>query len=667
VPTPPDDVVKITTSLIQLDVSVTDKKGRVITDLRPEELEVYENGKRQKLSGFSFVSAVREAEEAAPAGKQENRPVLPGKIKPEQVRRTIALVVDDLTLSFSSTYWVRKALKKFVDEQMREGDLVAIIRTGAGIGALQQFTSDKRQLYAAIERVRWNSAGAGKIGVFDPINAPPLAPSGDDQGAAADEETPDPSGDLDNFRQSVFATGTLGAISYVVRGMEQLPGRKSILLLSDGFSVIERSSNGMIGTGRVLDSLRFLVDQANRAAVVIYTLDARGLVVTGLSAEDNVRDRSFEEIDALISGRRDQIFDTQDGLVYLARETGGTALINNNDLSGGIRKILDDQSYYLVAYDPDDDVFDPRTRKFNKLEVKVTRPGVKVRYRSGFFGISDERMAPAVAAAQSLSTALASPFGASGITLHLNALFGSTGKSEAFLKTLLHIQAEDLGFTEQPDGTMQASFDLLALAYGDRGLPVDKVIKTFTITFQKEAYRKALEKGILYQTVFPIKKPGAYQLRVALRDHKTGNIGAANQFVEIPNLKKGRLTLSGIVLENVAAEGATGAGKNSASDTSKREFKQGTVLNYGLAIFNAKQPAGLASQIRIYRDGKPIYTGQPKPVTAAPAGEPAGSVGSFFIGRELTPGEYVLGVTVTETGGKKPRTATQFIDFEVVK
>ena len=87
VPTPPDDVVKITTSLIQLDVSVTDKKGRVITDLRPDEFEVYENGKRQKLSGFSFVSAVREVEVAAPAGKQEDRPVLPGKIKPGQVLR----------------------------------------------------------------------------------------------------------------------------------------------------------------------------------------------------------------------------------------------------------------------------------------------------------------------------------------------------------------------------------------------------------------------------------------------------------------------------------------------------------------------------------------------------------------------------------------------------
>src|SRR5918912_27660 len=81
-------------------------------------------------------------------------PVPPVRLRPEQVRRTIALVVDDLGLSFESTAFVRQALKKFVDQQLQPGDLVAIIRTAGGIGALQQFTSDKRQLYAAIESIR---------------------------------------------------------------------------------------------------------------------------------------------------------------------------------------------------------------------------------------------------------------------------------------------------------------------------------------------------------------------------------------------------------------------------------------------------------------------------------------------------------------------------------
>src|SRR4051812_1573660 len=145
-PTPPadDEVVKISTNLIQIDVSVTDSKGKVITDLKPEEVEVYENGHKQKITNFSFTSAARSQVVKVPAADKTAVPLPQQVLRPEQIRPTIALVVDDLSLSFTSADQTRRALRKFVDEQMQEGDLVAIIRTGAGIGALQQFTSDKR-------------------------------------------------------------------------------------------------------------------------------------------------------------------------------------------------------------------------------------------------------------------------------------------------------------------------------------------------------------------------------------------------------------------------------------------------------------------------------------------------------------------------------------------
>ena len=85
-----------------------------------------------------------------------------------------------------------------------------------------------------------------------------------------------------------------------------------------------------------------------------------------------------------------ELFDTQDGLSYLSRETGGFAVLNNNDLSGGVRRVLDDQSYYLVGYEPDSDTFDPAKRKFNTLSVKILRKGAIVRYRSGFFNVADK-------------------------------------------------------------------------------------------------------------------------------------------------------------------------------------------------------------------------------------------------------------------------------------
>ena len=172
IPVEDDDVIIISTNLIQVDVTVTDKKGKIVTDLKPEDFEIFENGEKQAITNFSFVSSAPETRSAAtpkPRKDQIGIPIPRAQIRPEQVRRTIALVVDDLGLSYESIYSVKRSLKKFVDEQMQPDDLVAIIRTGSGMGALQQFTSDKNVLYAAIEKVRWNPIGRAGISAFTPI------------------------------------------------------------------------------------------------------------------------------------------------------------------------------------------------------------------------------------------------------------------------------------------------------------------------------------------------------------------------------------------------------------------------------------------------------------------------------------------------------------------
>ncbi|MEP6788138.1 MAG: VWA domain-containing protein, partial [Acidobacteriota bacterium] len=236
-PKPPDDndVVKISTNLIQIDVSATDRSGKAVTDLRPDEVEIYENGKKQKITNFSFISSVKTIVEKPNPTDKNSPPVPQAVLRPEQIRRTVALVVDDLSLSFESAYQTQRALRKFVDEQMQDGDLVAIIRTGAGIGALQQFTSDKRLLYAAIDKVKWNPSGTGGLSAFAPIE-PPLPGATPDPGDTADGTTPkDGVQALEDFRSAVFATGTLGALKYIVTGMGELPGRKSVILFSDGF------------------------------------------------------------------------------------------------------------------------------------------------------------------------------------------------------------------------------------------------------------------------------------------------------------------------------------------------------------------------------------------------------------------------------------------------
>ncbi|HXH70251.1 MAG TPA: VWA domain-containing protein [Pyrinomonadaceae bacterium] len=500
-PADDDDVVKISTTLIQIDVTVTSRDGSVVRDLKPEDFEIYENGKKQETTNFSFVSTSDATRQTLVKSKEKDKlsiPLPPVAIKPEQVRRTIALVVDDLGLSFESVHQVRRALRKFVDEQMQPSDLVAVIRTGSGMGALQQFTSDKRQLYAAIESVKWNAQGRAGISAFAPLEATPLEQAQAAGANVSDEDVADEQKrikDFDSFREDIFSVGTLGAINFIVKGMGELPGRKSIMLFSDGFAIC--SPDNPDRCARILDSVRRLTDLSNRAAVAIYSFDARGLQTTGLTAADNTGGVSAERVTAINSSRSAQLFETQEGLAYLAKETGGRTFFNSNDINRGLDKALEDQKgYYLLGYQPDAETFDPKLQRFNKLQIKVSRKDTNVRYRSGFFGVSDEQIKkPAVqTASQQLTAALTSPFGVSDIALRLNTLYGNDTRQGNFVSSFLHVNAKDLKFTDEADGSKKAVFDVLAVSFGVNGTPDGQIAKTYTLTAKDENYRKLLNE-----------------------------------------------------------------------------------------------------------------------------------------------------------------------------
>lgn len=703
-PTPPvavdDDVVKISTNLIQLDVTVTDLKGNIVKDLKPEDFEIYENGQRQKVTGLAFVSNVNERieKDAAKPSKTDPTAVPPpvAELRPDQIRRSVALVVDDLALSFESAHFVRRALKKFVDEQMRDGDLVAIIRTGAGIGALQQFTSDKRILYAAIEKVVWNPMGRAGIGAFAPIRDGEKMPT-DGLTDEQIKERQDSENAREDFRTSTFTSGTFGALRYIVNGMSQLPGRKSVILFSDGFSLVERDEQGFTQASRLIDSLKLLIDNANRASVVFYTIDARGLQTAGFNADDDIRSETpgqlQERLQEVSSQRRGELFDTQSGLSYLARETGGFAILNNNDLAGGVRRVLEDQSYYLIGYEPDDETFDPKTRRYNKIEIKVPNRKVKVRYRSGFFNVVDRKIDTAASKAaktpaEQVNEALTSPFAVSDIALRLNTLFGS-GIKGAYIRAILHIDTKGMTFVDEPDGSKKAVFQILAVTFGDNGVPIDEKIEAYTAKIKAGEFDRVRSNGFLYNILLPVKKPGAYQFRVVVRDATAGKVGSASQFIDVPNLKKSRLTLSGIVLQNLSLDqwqrlsgsptsptqpaSENESSPNTYGDTSQRRFQRGTVLRYGFEVYNSrldgsKKPA-LSTRVRVYRDGKLLLDGrdQAVDVSGQTDAERWKVSGAVSLAKQMEAGDYILQVIVTDALAKeKQRIATQFVQFQVV-
>ena len=425
----------------------------------------------------------------------------------------------------------------------------------------------------------------------------------------------------------------------------------------------------------------------------------------GLTAADSTGGRSPDQLETQLSNRRNAAFETQQGLDFLAQQTGGIAIRNSNDLGSGIRRVMEDQKgYYLIGYRPDYATFDPKTgrRTFHKLSLKVTRPGkFNVRMRNGFLGRSDEdrQQAPRTLA-QQLVEALISPFGANGIHLQLTSLFGNDARAGSFMRSILHIDARDLTFTDEPNGRHKGVFDVLAITFGDNGVPVDQDGRTYTLTLSDDSYKRALRDGLVYSVTVPIKKPGAYQLRMSLRDASSERIGAASQFIEAPDLKKDRLAVSGIVMRgenpgkptspngpaaqpgaNPPANSTPGQSQegleqgNAEASPALRHFSRGMLMAYSFIIYNAHldkttNAPQLTTQVRLFRDGKPVFTGKENPFKI---GNPSDlkrllAGGVIQLGTDLPPGEYVFQVIVNDPlASEKHRVATQWIDFEIVK
>jgi VWFA-related protein len=695
--TPPEtvdkDVVRISTNLIQIDATVLDKNGKIVTGLTADDFEIYENGRKQPITNFSFVEPQPDKSPAQPIVKPNKNSIIvpstPNRLRPEQVRRTIALVVDDLDLSMVSMDIVKSSLKKYVDEQVQPGDLVAIIRTSGGGGFLQQYTSDRRILYKAVEKMKWNPAGTGGISVFTPSD--PSDTNHAVSGTTAGDLAIANNNKADDARQESFMLASLGAVNYVIKGMNELPGRKALVLFSEGFPLYSQdrydAQNNIKRTNiRLMQQLRRLVDTANRSSVIIYGVDTRGLLVPMPEAGDNVSPTGGGGLNSqqLTTERFNTLFENQQGLEYLSEQTGGFAIINNNKLNRGIDRILNDQKgYYLIGYQPDDETFDPQKVRFNNLTVKLKRPDLQVRYRSGFFGVKDKEAAPqAQTPQQQILNALISPLNSSKIDLQLTSLFANDVQTGNFMRSVIYVNGNDLKFTEDTGGWEKATFDVVAMIFGENGNLIDQISRTETIKARAETLQELRKKGFVSTLTFPIKNPGAYQMRVVLRDTATSELGSASQFIEVPNLKKNRLTLSGIVLQRVRSQADNyqnvSAVKQFQSDEERdvatRSFRAGTNVRFGYAIYNANstdtgKTSNLKTQFRIFKDGKEIFASREKSVNLVEQTDVKRLIaeGVFTLGKEIQPGDYVLQIIVRDMAVKeKNQIATQWIDFEVI-
>jgi VWFA-related protein len=302
-------------------------------------MEIIFPGSGRTTSSASTVAGIAANKKPPPSKLLAAYPPAPvATIRPEDVRRTIAIFVDDLSVAPQHVPFIQRALHSFIDRQMEPGDLVAIVRASAGLGALQDFVTDKNLLRAAADQVRWNPNGNG-TSVFQ-FNSP-----------MAEQEA--------RFRAEYFVVSVVDSLSRLVQGIAALPGRKSVMVLSDSLPMVLPQYYNDLGLNtvnsyesteplNVFDRMLRLVDAATRASVVFYGVDTRegmppletagrtqlpeSATITNNQSLDRLNLSTRPPLDDPQKGAHDYLL-ARGGGEFLASQTGGLMVSDTNDIS----------------------------------------------------------------------------------------------------------------------------------------------------------------------------------------------------------------------------------------------------------------------------------------------------------------------------------------------
>jgi VWFA-related protein len=564
-------------------------------------------------------------------------------------------------------------LSNYIEQELGANDQAVIASASGQIGFLQQVTGEKEVLRAAIERLKYRpmnlmDTDRPRMSVYQAVaierNDGDVLKYFEDvllqdilaaqyrinpamARAAAERMTRNRAGRL--VRQAdVVAQQTLIALDSAVRSSAQIPGRKLFVFLSDGFLVNNQNPD-------IRYKLQRVTDAAVRAGAVLYTIQASGLNTTFADASSDAM---------LIAGTGTGYLageDTavQDPLTELAADTGGKALLNANDLNRGMKRALQESNdYYLLAWRPETEGF--QGKEFHRIEVSVRgRSDLSVLVQRGFF--NDEKT-PAVVRASAASPRISDGFPLEELaaaikgkpsdrrlTTSLTANYLDVPNRGASLSILMQVNTNP-----EPRDGQPASVDIGGIIYNDSG----KVAGSFVDTLKPE--KSAGETHITYLNQMDLK-PGLYQVRVAARD-ANGSIGAANQWVRLPDLASRRLSLSSLL---IGERDITSAGKTSdavefqkAQLKTDRRFVQDSRLRFLTFIYNAArgsvtQSPQLEVRVELFHNNRAVVSTPALAVETKGVEDPARIpyAGEFNLA-SLPKGSYVVRVTVTDRSAK---------------
>jgi VWFA-related protein len=659
------------TAVVLLDVVIRDRKGRPVPDVKPEEIEVYEDGVKQKVESFRWIETEAPVEgAAAPSGV------------PDAARQLnlVSLVFDQLDPD--GRRLAAKAASSFLEKGLRPNTWVAVFEIDQRLALLQPFTNDAAKLKQAVA-----SATTGTYkGVIDERAALEQAQKGLADSAVADAATSGRGAPASgaHFAALVEAQALLNMIrlSYslqrqqqgttslypllaLVRGHETLAGRKTLVYLSEGLQVPPS-----------LEAVfRSTISAANRANVSVYAIDARGLnVERAMAASGDALAQAQRASQRATQGRsggavsKDEIYsaDTAESalrlnlegtLADLSESTGGFLVANTNDFKQAAERLAADLSgHYELTYQPPSVTYDGR---FRKIEVRVERSGVAVQTRSGYFALPAGPAAPLLAYEMPLLAALNRPDPPHDFEIRAEALHFEDSAAGREHRLIVETKVGSLKMIrDEAKKTYRIHLSLLALVKDKDGSVVERFSEDYPFEGPLEKADALRLGNIVLKRRFTLP-PGSYTLEIAGQDRERDQIGTVRSSFQVPAAREGPRMSSVALIRKIEPAPARADKTEDPLDVGgvrvvpNLDLPISLAANQKLSLFFIAYPQGgerPRMSLEFWRDGKTLGKAEPE----LPAPEADGRiryVGTFPIER-FAPGRYEVRVSLSGTSGR---------------
>jgi VWFA-related protein len=521
--------LRFTTALVEVDVVVARASGEPVTDLTRDDFTLLEDGRVQPLAAWSM-----ERPQAQAAGKKPPPP-LPEFVYTNHPSYRVSpgpltvILLDALNTELADQIYSRKQVLRYLEEQPVQGQRTAVLGLASRLILLQDFTDDPQLVRAALE-----GHGLERSALLD-----------DPQGAAfsvprgAVASNPQAAAILGRIHQAVerfeaeraraqvdsrVAT-TLGALRAIARAVSAYPGRKKLIWVSSAFPLVFEPENpSEFGLRRTYaDEIARTVNVLANAQVAVYPVDARGLVGSFLGGAASSGLNPFGRRPAaqgLVVRQSSRLFSSQGTMQTLADETGGRAFLNSNDLDRALALAAEDGSvYYSLAYRPPNRRWNGRYRN---IRVKVARPALRLRYRRGYFAV-DPMAAPAASINEPLENAVNDVLPSTGLVFYARVVPPAPAP-RAKVKVEFLVHPETVVFEQLADGTRRSNLEFAVAAFTPEGKPATLHKYKLEATLPSPAFSTVRKDGL----PFPVEvelDAGAYELRLAARDLRTGLLG----------------------------------------------------------------------------------------------------------------------------------------------